>query len=155
MSGASNRRRQLTGQPADTTLGRMSRRLFHFLLAVAVAFVFTGRMEAAANHCRNLAEAMRMSADLSDMAAMPGMAACHGVEPTGAEHTDAGHTGGERKVPGPASEPCDCLALLMADCPVIGAAQASARIEPFRWDRTGPDTFASLERVPEAPPPRG
>ena len=141
MSGASNRRRQLTGQPADTTLRRMSRRLFHFLLAIAVAFVFTGRMEAAANHCRSVAEAMGMSGDLSDMAAMPGMADCHGV--------------GEAKVPGPASEPCDCLALLMADCPVIGAAQASARIEPFAWGRAGPETFASLERVPEAPPPRG
>ena len=118
----------------------MSRRLFHFLLAVAVAFVFTGRMEAAANHCRNLAEAMRMSADLSDMAAMPGMADCHGAE---------------HKGPGPASEPCDCLALLMADCPVIGATTASARIEPFLWDRAGPETFESLEPVPEAPPPRG
>ena len=148
----------------------MSRRLFHFLLAVAVAFVFTGRMEAAANHCRSVAEAMGMSADPSDMATMPGMADCHGAEHLsdkhlsdkhpgaklpGDEHPGAESTGGAHKVPGPAGEPCDCLALLMADCPVIGAAKASARIEPFEWDRAGPETFASLERAPEAPPPRG
>jgi hypothetical protein len=128
----------------------MSRRLFHFLLAIAVAFVFTGRMEAAATHCRGVAAAMGMSADPSDMAAMPGMANCHG-----AEHERGHGHGHEKKAPEPAGEPCDCLALLIADCPVIGAASASARIEPFVWDRSGPDAFASLERVPEAPPPRG
>ena len=133
------------------------RRLFHFLLAVAVAFVFTGRMDTAANHCRGVAEAMGMSADLSDLAAMPGMADCHGAEHVGAEHVGAEHTnaGGAHKGPGPASEPCDCLALLIADCPVIGATTASARIDPFVWGRAGPETFASLEPVPEAPPPRG
>lgn len=115
----------------------MSRRLFHLLLALSVAFVFTGRMEAAATHCRGVAAAM--ASQTSKMADMPGMNDCHGAD---------------HKVPGPMGEPCECLVLLTADCPLITAASASTRIEPFFWDRPQPETFASRVPVLELPPPR-
>jgi hypothetical protein len=125
----------------------MSRRLFHFLLAVVIAFVFTGRMEAAASHCRSLAapaEAAGMDmADMigmanMDMAAMPD---CHGAEQPAQRHA-------------PANDPCECLALLTADFPVVETARKSTRIAPFVWQAPAAAAIISFDRAPDGPPPK-
>lgn len=118
----------------------MSSRLFRIFLAVSIALVFTGRMEAAANHCRSIAAAMEMAdAPASHMAGMD-MSGCH----------DAG-------APAPhdhSNQPCECLALLMGDCPELAGPAGAARIVAFRWERPAEARLASLERAPVTPPPR-
>jgi hypothetical protein len=118
----------------------MSRRLFHFLLAVVVAFVFTGRMEAAASHCRGLAAPTDMASDMAgmDMSAMPD---CHGSDNPAKTHS-------------PANDPCECLALLTADFPVIETARKSARIAPFVWRAPVAMAVTSFDRAPDGRPPR-
>jgi hypothetical protein len=123
----------------------MSRRLFHFVLAVVVAFVFTGRMEAAASHCRGATAPTEAAMDMSmpgmegmDMSAMPD---CHGADNPGKSHS-------------PANDPCECLALLTADFPVVETPQRSAQVAPFTWQAPEAIGFASLEAAPDKPPPR-
>jgi hypothetical protein len=130
----------------------MSRRLFHFLLAVVVAFVFTGRMEAAASHCRSLAAPADMATTMP-MGDMPGMAGmdmnmdmatmpdCHGAEQPAKQHA-------------PANDPCECLALLTADFPVVETAQKSTRIAPFVWQAPATAAIISFDRAPDGPPPK-
>ncbi len=117
----------------------MSNRLFRFFLAVSIALVFTGRMEAAANHCRSIAAAMEM-ADASAGDEMAGMTGCH----------DAGAPATHD----PANQPCECLVLLMADCPALDGPTGTTRIAAFRWDQPVDARLASLERAPVTPPPR-
>jgi hypothetical protein len=122
----------------------MSRRLFHFVLAVVVAFVFTGRMEAAASHCRGLVAPA--AAAMSDMPGMDGMDIsampdCHGAEHPGKSHS-------------PASDPCECLALLTADFPAIQTPHRSARLAPFIWQAPVATAVRSFDRAPDGPPPK-
>ncbi|MEP7209362.1 MAG: hypothetical protein ABI740_00875 [Alphaproteobacteria bacterium] len=124
----------------------MSRRLFHFLLAVVVAFVFTGRMEAAASHCRGLAASTNIAMGDMDMSVMPGMNMPTMPDCHGADHSSKTHS--------PANEPCECLALLTADFPVIETARRASRLVHFTWEAPEAIRFASLEAAPDHPPPR-
>jgi hypothetical protein len=123
----------------------MSRRLFHFVLAVVVAFVFTGRMEAAASHCRGLVAPTDMATNMANMdmvgADMSAMPDCHGADHPGKTHS-------------PANDPCECLALLTADCPTIATPRVSVRIAPFNWERPTPMAITSFDRAPDEHPPK-
>jgi hypothetical protein len=127
----------------------MSQRLIRVFLALAVAFVFTGRMEAAAQHCAQLIVASEAAEPV--VVASEEAAPCHGmdkgmdeVQPAKTHHP-APHT--------PLPGKCECVAVLKACTPVIEAT-ASSRIEPYAWVRPATVVFASVEPAPALRPPR-
>jgi len=128
----------------------MPTRLIRVFLAFAVAFVFTGRMEAAAQHCARLALAVEAAAPIVAEDAAP----CHGVheaaEPAKTnEHSMHGAPMHGAKSP----DRCECIAVLT--CYVaLAEATASSHIEPYVWARPGTVTFASVEPLPGLRPPR-
>lgn len=116
----------------------MIERLARILLAFAVAFVFTGRMEAAAQHCAELAQAEAVVAENTEAAP------CHGEEhpaiPQPLYHdAEIGH--------------CECIAVLMA-CAVAPVATASTLMAPYAWRQPEAVGFVSIELVPDWRPPR-
>ncbi len=113
----------------------MIERLIRIALALAVAFVFTARMEAAAEHCARLAQEQASVAD-----APP----CHGMKEAAKP---------EPKPHSPAAEHCECVAVLKA-CTAIATAPASTRLEPYAWARPEAVAFASIEPSPGLRPPR-
>jgi hypothetical protein len=120
----------------------MTQRLIRVFLALAVAFVFTGRMEAAAAHCARLAHA-------DDAAApAPETAPCHG-----SNAAEADKPAPQPKHHDKSTDPCECLAVLKA-CTVVVAATASVHIEPYKWVRPEAIAFASTEPSPALRPPR-
>jgi hypothetical protein len=129
----------------------MLERLTRLCLAVMIAFVFTGRMEAAAAHCVRLAQAEQAAvaapiAEASE-AAMP----CHGAEHDAAapvkapEHHKTSHD--------KAGDRCMCVGVLKA-CAGVAAATGSAQVEFQRWVRPQAASFASIEPAPALKPPR-
>lgn len=121
----------------------MTQRLIRVFLALAVAFVFTGRMEAAAAHCARLAHAD----DVAPVAAAEAMP-CHG------SHTAmAGAPAPQPMHHDQSGDRCECLAVLKA-CTALVAATASAHIEPYEWIRPEAITFASTDPSPDLRPPR-
>lgn len=127
----------------------MIERLIRVGLALAVAFVFTGRMEAATAHCaRIVAEEQAVAEPLHD-AQDDGMP-CHGMSeaalaPEQASHHPAPHN--------PAQSPCECIAVL-AGFTTLTPSIATAHIEPYEWMRPQAVTFASVEPSPGLRPPR-
>lgn len=122
----------------------MTQRLTRVFLALAVAFVFTGRMEAAAAHCARLAHAD----DVITSVAAAETAPCH----------DSQAAMADKSAPQPmhhdkSADPCECLAVLKA-CTAVVAATASVQIEPYDWVRPEAIAFASIERSPALRPPR-
>jgi hypothetical protein len=113
-------------------------------LALALAFVFTGRMEAAAAHCAKLA-----SADLTAATPDPDAMPCHGADEAGAAET-AGDHAAPHQTP---ADTCECVAVLKA-CSAIVAATGSARIEPYEWVPPESVAFVSMEPAPALRPPR-
>jgi hypothetical protein len=123
----------------------MIERLIRIGLALAVAIVFTGRMEAAATHCAKIA-ATEAAAEAPQPEAMP----CHGMDeaapsPQQGSHHTAPHN--------PAQKTCECVAVLTGYASVA-AAIASARIEPYEWMRSQATAFTSIEPSPDRRPPR-
>lgn len=112
-------------------------------LALAVALVFTGRMEAAAAHCARIA-ATDVAAP-ADPEAMP----CHGADEA-AQETAGRHSAPQQT---PATDTCECIAVLKA-CSAVVAASASARIKPYEWVRPESVAFISIEPAPALRPPR-
>ena len=119
----------------------MTQRLIRVVLALAVAFVFTGRMEAAAEHCLKLAAAEAAAQPV----ATPEAAPCHGAHmaaPAKPMHQHGKTTG-----------KCECMAVLTGFAPVIDAT-ASVQIEPYAWARPEAVSFASIQPAPDWRPPR-
>ena len=116
----------------------MIERLARILLAFAVAFVFTGRMEAAAQHCAKLTQAEAAVAGTAETAS------CHGEEHTAAPQPSH-HS--------PETGHCECIAVLMA-CAVAPVATASTLMAPYAWMRPGAALLASIEPAPNWRPPR-
>jgi hypothetical protein len=117
--------------------------MIRVFLALAVAFVFTGRMEAAAQHCARLAHAEQAHFQVVKAEAAP----CHGA-----------HMAAEKPAPQPAyhgqsKDRCECIAILKACAEPVEAA-ASTHIEPYVWDRPEAISFASVEPAPDLRPPR-
>jgi hypothetical protein len=122
----------------------MPTRLIRVFLALAVAFVFTGRMEAAAQHCAQLA----LAAEVAAPVAAPDAEPCHGMHDAAAAETV------EQPMHGAKSpDRCECIAVLT--CYVaVAEATASSHIEPYAWARPETVTFASIEPSPGLRPPR-
>jgi hypothetical protein len=124
----------------------MIERLIRLGFALAVAFVFTGRMEAAAEHCaRILAEEQAIAEPPHE--AMP----CHDLDaakdaPEQASHHPTQHN--------PAQSQCECVAVL-AGFTSFAPSVASAKMEPYEWMRPQAATFASVEPSPGLRPPKG
>ena len=135
-------------------LAPMVRRLTRILLAFCTAFVFTGQMEAAAEHCARLALAAEHATHEaalqhhSDHHAAETTAAttpdCHDSQsaaPTHSTHTKA-----------PADH-CECIAALKI-CTQLPAAFASHAITPYAWLEAAAPYFASTQPAPDWRPPR-
>jgi hypothetical protein len=121
----------------------MTQRLIRVFLALAVAFVFTGRMEAAAQHCAKLIAANAAAEPAPEADAMP----CHGMDE--AQPAKTHHPAPHKTI----NDRCECVAVLSACVPIVEAA-ASARIEPYAWMQPETATFASVEPAPDLRPPR-
>lgn len=130
-------------------LAGMIQRLIRIGLALAVAFVFTGRMEAAAAHCARLV-AEEQAAE-AQHGAQPETAPCHGMDeaspaaPEPAPHHPAHHD--------PAQSQCECIAVLVGFT-AFASPVASASIEPYDWMLPQAAVFASVEPSPGLRPPR-
>jgi hypothetical protein len=124
----------------------MLRRLASLMLALATALVFSGRMEAAAQHCARLAAAEAAH----QHEAPPAEPSCHGVTEEAAaptHHAPAHHS------PTQPADHCECIAGLKG-CMELASPTASARIEPYAWLEARAVSFASSEPSPGWRPPR-
>ena len=123
----------------------MIERLIRIGMALAVAFVFTGRMEAATAHCARLAaEEHAVSEPSQD--AMP----CHGMGEARTAPEKASHQPDPRD---PVQNKCECIAVL-AGFASFAPAVTSAHIEPYEWMLPPATTFASVDPSPGLRPPR-
>lgn len=127
----------------DANVPAMLRQLTRVLMAVAVAFVFTGQVEAAAAHCARLAALSEVTLE-----AMPAMESepCHEHKAADAASKPAG-----KKTPDRSR--CECVAVLTA-CASPVAAEASTRLEAYAWASPEAVTFASFDPAPDLRPPR-
>jgi hypothetical protein len=114
----------------------MSRRLISLVLALCVALVFSGRMEAAAAHCVQQTNAEQAAAE----AETP----CHGVT------HDASRAPAK---PSPAGTPCKCAAMLKGHV-LPETARASTRVEHLAWSPPLAVSFVSAEIERDLRPPR-
>jgi hypothetical protein len=133
----------------------MLEKLTRILLALVTAFVFTGQMEAAAEHCARLAE---QAATLEPSPASD----CHETQKAVAvvhhgaasNHVSLGdmthHTG---KTSPDAPDSCECIAALKLCMDFVGST-ASARVAPYAWLVAGEGSFASSQPDPDLRPPR-
>jgi hypothetical protein len=119
----------------------MTQRLIRIVLALAVAFVFTGRMEAAAEHCLKLAAQEAGAQPVAAAEAGP----CHGAHMAAPAKPMHRH--------GKSGAKCECMAVLTGFAPT-GDAAASVQIEPYAWTRPETVSFASIEPAPDWRPPR-
>lgn len=118
-------------------------KLARILLAFVIAFVFSARMEAAAQHCARTASQVVAQAQPEVMPEHP----CHmtGHEAQPARPAPVKHH--------PQPAPCECIAFGKG-VPAPLAALAVSRIEPFDWERPAPMSLASLDLAPDGPPPK-
>jgi hypothetical protein len=130
----------------------MIERLIRIGVALAVAFVFTGRMEAAAAHCARLAvekQAVIEPQNDTQHDATP----CHGMSEAAApEHGSrhpAEHHPAQNK---PAQNQCECIAVL-AGFTSFAPSVTSAHMAPYEWLRPKATAFASVEPSPGLRPP--
>jgi hypothetical protein len=122
--------------------------LTRILLAICTAFVFTGQMEAAAEHCARLALAAEHEAAAQHHAVNADTPSCHDGQP--AAETKAAHHSTHTKAP---ADHCECIAALKM-CADIPAAFASHNIEPYAWLTAANAAFASTRPAPDWRPPR-
>lgn len=120
----------------------MLSKLTRILLAICTAFVFTGQMEAAAEHCARLALAAEHEAAKADAPT------CHDSQPAAEAKTP--HHSTHTKAP---ADHCECIAALKM-CADIPAAFASHHIEPYAWLTAATAAFASTKPAPDWRPPR-
>ncbi len=123
----------------------MLRRLASLMLALATALAFSGRMEAAAEHCARLAAT---EAALQHEA-LPAAPDCHGMTEEAA--TPVPHANHAPAQPTP--DHCECIAGLKG-CMELATPTASALIAPYAWLEAGAVSFVSTEPSPDWRPPR-
>lgn len=127
----------------------MLSRLTRIFLALVTAFVFTGQMEAAAQHCARLAQAAAAAED----AAPPchdSSASAHDAHATMDHHTpSAPDHSNHAKAPAH----CECIAALTGWTGAIGAT-VSTHVESYAWLTPAEAPFASAVPDPDLRPPR-
>ncbi len=126
-----------------TNLAGMFSRLTRILLALVTAFVFTGQMEAAAEHCARLAQEAK-AAEASEATAP-----CH--EP--AEAVEVAHHQPAHSPASHTADHCECVAALNGFTNVSGAL-ASSHAAPYAWLQPEAASFASSRPDPDLRPPR-
>jgi hypothetical protein len=137
----------------------MTERLIRIAFAFVVAFVFAGRMEAAAAHCARLAQEGFVAPKATEVEAPKAEAQqaeatpCHGGQEMGLAAEAPAKAASKAQHHGKAGERCDCVGVLKAFAEV-GAAVRSAHIEPYEWARPEAAVFASIEPQPDWRPPR-
>ena len=129
----------------------MLSKLTRILLALVTAFVFTGQMEAAAEHCARLAHPAEVTVQ-DDQTAPP----CH--EAAASTHGQTAKGAGSHHPPahdpsGPAAEHCDCVAALNGFTNISGA-RASSHAVPYAWLPPEAASFVSSRPDPDLRPPR-
>lgn len=126
-------------------------KLTRILLALVTAFVFTGQMEAAAEHCARLAheaasaQASKAAAPCHETAAA--VASTHHNPTSEASHHPPSHE------QAPSSDHCECVAALHGFTKFSGAL-TSGHVVPYAWLPTEPASFASSRPDPDLRPPR-
>ena len=111
------------------------------MLALAMAFVFAGQMEAAAAHCARLAQADVVAVEAPE-------ADCHGM----ATDAAAAHHQSPDNQP-TSSDHCDSIGTLKT-CASPAALPGSTNIAPYAWLLPTAASFASIEPAPGLRPPR-
>lgn len=127
----------------------MLTRLSRILLALVTAFVFTGQMEAAAEHCARLAHAAAQAVEAPD-------AGCHETaQAAAASHGRMTHHGDAADMTQAPQAPdhCECIAALHGWTSVSGPL-ASTLAAPYAWLTPAAMRFASSEPDPDLRPPR-
>lgn len=129
----------------------MFSRLTRILLALVTAFVFTGQMEAAAQHCARLAQAAAIVA-----AADPNASPCHEANAAAAiPHMAMNHDHGMQNPSDTTKAPphCECIAALTGWVDLAGAT-TSTHVEAYAWLAPREASFASAKPDPDLRPPR-
>ena len=132
----------------------MFSRLTRIMLALVTAFVFTGQMEAAAQHCARLAQAAHAAAIV--VAPEPDAPPCHEATAAAAGmHAVMSQAHGPAEHSGHANAPphCECIAALTGWIDLYGAT-TSARVEAYAWLAPSETNFASATPDPDLRPPR-
>jgi hypothetical protein len=128
----------------------MLAKLTRIVLAIATAFVFTGQMEAAAQHCARLALASQAAAAHHAEAETPPCHDAPAAEQVQSHHAAPHHTTQHQH---PSPDHCECIAALKM-CVALPAATASTHIEPYAWALPQAAAFASTQPAPDWRPPR-
>lgn len=130
----------------------MLAKLTRILLALCTAFVFTGQMEAAAQHCARLALAAEHA--IHEVPAAAQHHADHHAETPPCHETahavETSHHASHTKAP---ADHCDCIAALKM-CTQLPAAFANHAITPYAWLVAATPHFASTTPAPDWRPPR-
>ena len=134
----------------------MFSRLTRIVMALVTAFVFTGQMEAAAQHCARLAKAAAIVA-----ATDHGNPPCHESKASMADahaamshdhalmdHPTPDHSGHAKSPPH-----CECIAALTGWID-LDAATSSTHVEAYAWLAPSETRFASATSDPDLRPPR-
>lgn len=129
----------------------MLSRLTRILLALVTAFVFTGQIEAAAQHCARIVEqAAIATAAVSGDEAAP----CHETpDASAASHGDHQSPADLHASHSKTPDRCECIAALKG-CTELEGASSSTRIAPYVWLTPGRVDFASIQPEPDRRPPR-
>jgi hypothetical protein len=140
----------LTPRPSAPILPPMFSAFTRILLALSMAFVFTGQMEAAASHCAKLAQEAAAQAEPVP-ASEPD---CHGMADAAPTHHNAPHHKAPAQTPDtPAPDHCECIAALKV-CATPASMPGSSRIAPYAWLMPEAISFASVDPGPGLRPPR-
>lgn len=126
--------------------------LTRILLALVTAFVFTGQMEAAAQHCARLAEAAAAAeaAPVAEAETPP----CHETgEAAAMAHDTQPHHPAPHADHSSAPDTCECIAALKV-CVGVAGAGTSTLAEPYAWLAESEARIASSEPDPDLRPPR-
>jgi hypothetical protein len=127
----------------------MLNRLSRILLALVTAFVFSGQMEAAAEHCARLAhEATQVVDPVAETAPCHETAVAAATAHGGSSHHD---TAADPAAPAP--DHCECVAALNGWTSFEGP-HASSMVAPYAWLRPEAVTFVSSQPDPDLRPPR-
>lgn len=130
----------------------MLSRLTRIMLALVTAFVFTGQVEAATQHCARLVEqaAIAAAAAEADAAALR----CHETQAAVATvHHDHSVKTDLHSQHSKTPDRCECIAALKG-CADLEAAASTTRIEPYAWLLPARSAFASTKPEPDWRPPR-
>lgn len=128
----------------------MLNRLSRILLALVTAVVFSGQIEAAAEHCARLAHQAQVSSAVGEPAA------CHeSADAVAMSHGQHGDQAPPAQDPSkaPAPDHCECVAALNGWTTFLGP-QASTIVTHYAWLPPQTDEVASSAPDPDFRPPR-